>query len=103
MENKFLQIESITAGELQNLIEEAVKKASPMCKEPSIPKPKYLSRNEVSEILDVSLVTVDKWSNQGYLKKYRIGSRIRFKTDEVHKALDACRSLMYKRGNHDAA
>lgn len=48
---------------------------------------KYLSRKEVCQILKVSLVTISDWSKRGIIKSYRIGSRVRYKSDEVEEAL----------------
>jgi len=48
---------------------------------------RYLTRREVSEYFRVSLVTINDWTNKGYLISYRIGKRIFFKSDEVEKAL----------------
>jgi excisionase family DNA binding protein len=74
-------------------------------KHPSIPKqtpepdkqPRFITRQDTAKLLGVSLVTIDKWSNEGYLKKYRIGGRIRFKAAEVQKALSEVKDLKYKR------
>ena len=51
----------------------------------------YITRKEAAKLLKVSLVTISEWSkpNNGTLKPYRIGSRIRFKKKEVLEALTA--------------
>jgi len=48
---------------------------------------KFLSRKEVSQILKVSLVTVSDWSKRGIINSYRIGTRVRYKSDEIEEAL----------------
>lgn len=48
---------------------------------------KFLSRKEVCVILKISLVTLSDWTKRGVINSYRIGSRIRFKSDEVENAL----------------
>jgi len=44
-----------------------------------------LTTSEVAQILNVHINTVRRWSNQGTLKAYRIGSRgdRRFKKEDV--------------------
>jgi excisionase family DNA binding protein len=48
---------------------------------------KFLSRKEVSQILKVSLVTISDWSKRGIINSYRIGTRVRYKSDEIEEAL----------------
>lgn len=45
--------------------------------------PDFLSREQVSSILGVSRITVDRYSREGKLKKYRNGKAVRFKKIEV--------------------
>jgi hypothetical protein len=53
----------------------------------------YLTREEVRDLLDVSLVTLNNWSKNGTLVKRRIGSRVRYHIDDIHKALKQKESL----------
>lgn len=92
-----LQIQSLTADELKNVIREAVREAIPKAPEQATATPDYLTRQEAANMLGVSLVTIDKWSHAGHLQKYRIGGRIRFKAVEVSKALTQVKNLKYKR------
>ena len=43
----------------------------------------FLTIQEVSKLLGVSLVTLHKWKKQGKIKFHRFGSRIRFRKSEV--------------------
>lgn len=52
-------------------------------KEPTV----WISRKEVSEILSISLVSVDIWTKKNILTAYRIGNKKRFKRHEVENAL----------------
>jgi len=52
-------------------------------KEPTL----WLTKKEVSNILSISIVTIDDWSKKGILNPYRIGNRIRFRKSDVEKAL----------------
>ena len=60
-------------------------------KKENLHEKEWLTRKEVSQLFKVSLVTISEWSKPsvGILKPYRIGSRIRFKKDEVLAALAA--------------
>jgi excisionase family DNA binding protein len=47
----------------------------------------YLTKKEVSELLKVSVGTVNNYTKRGYLKPLSIGRRILFKRSEVENAL----------------
>ena len=49
---------------------------------------KYLSRKETAKMFSVSLVTLHKWVNKGFLHPYYVGKRVYFKYDEVVNALE---------------
>lgn len=91
-----LQIQSLTVDEFKDFITSAVRDAIPHPQEPT-PNNDFLTRHEAAKLLGVSLVTIDKWSNEGHLQKYRIGGRIRLKAAEVSKALTQVKNLKYKR------
>jgi excisionase family DNA binding protein len=50
-----------------------------------------LTINEVAQLLNVHINTVRRWSNQGVLKAYRIGSRgdRRFRQEDVARFVTA--------------
>ena len=47
----------------------------------------YLDRKDVAKLLKVSLVTISKWTKEGLLISHRIGTRVRYRSDEVEEAL----------------
>lgn len=47
----------------------------------------YLTKNEVSDILHVSLVTLWKWDKSNYLKPIEVGGRRLYKKSEISKLL----------------
>ncbi len=53
----------------------------------SMPPVKHLTIEEVAKELHVSKVTLFKWIKLGYLKSYRIGRRVLFKSDEIEQSL----------------
>lgn len=56
--------------------------------ETETPQDKLLTRNEVAQLLNISLPTLHTWPKQGVVKSYRVGSSIRFKQSEVYEALN---------------
>lgn len=46
----------------------------------------YIDQKRVSELLDVSTVTIWDWEKKGLLKSYRIGNLKRFKLSEIMDA-----------------
>lgn len=51
-----------------------------------IPK-HYMTREEAAKLLGVSLHTLNKWTKEGKLKGYRIGSRVRYVASELENSL----------------
>ena len=47
----------------------------------------YITREQVSKLLQISLPTVDTWTKKGILIAYRIESTKRYKKSEVDAAL----------------
>ena len=47
-----------------------------------------ITENEAKQILLVSKVTLKKWRDQGSIKFYRIGTRIRYRKSDLLKALE---------------
>jgi excisionase family DNA binding protein len=43
----------------------------------------YLTRNEVAEILNISLPTLNLYTKKGLLKSYKMGARVLYKKCEV--------------------
>lgn len=86
MNNVNIQVNGI---DLNNLLER-VEKLENSTTNPAIPveiTEILLSRNEVAEILKISLPTLHDWTKKGLIKSYRIGNRIRFKKEDVFNAL----------------
>ena len=84
-----VQFISVTPEQLQTAIIEGVKTQLESLKlhfEPKQPKP-YLSRAEVSEMLNVSLVTLNKWNKSGKLKAVGIGARVLYRQEDIDNAI----------------
>ncbi|MDR7672677.1 helix-turn-helix domain-containing protein [Riemerella anatipestifer] len=90
MENlQVTQVQGVTANELIKAIATAVKK------ELQAPDPQHedtnnlMQKKEVAEMLRVSLMTINNWTQKGLLTSYRIGNRVVYKKDEVLQSLKA--------------
>ncbi len=47
----------------------------------------WLTRKEVCQRLSVSYVTLNNWSHKGILIGYKVGNRVRYKSEQVEAAL----------------
>ena len=86
---KQLQFISVTPEELQTAIIDGVKTQLETLKlhfETKQPKP-LLSRAEVSKMLNVSLVTLNKWNKNGKLKAVGIGGRVLYRQEDIDNAI----------------
>ena len=86
---KQIQFIQVTPEQLQCAILEGVKRQLQELKENFQPKQptEYLTRLQVSEMLQVDLSTVHNWSKRKILFPKQIGGRIYFKRSEVEKAI----------------
>jgi excisionase family DNA binding protein len=62
----------------------------------------YLSRKEVSKLLKITLPTLHDWTKLGYLKSYKIGTRVLYKQCEVIETLENVPSFKHKKGVYNA-
>jgi excisionase family DNA binding protein len=47
----------------------------------------FLNRKQVSEMIGISLATLNEYCKQGVLPSYRIGRRVLFKESEINEAI----------------
>ena len=79
---------SLTIQEYTDLNRELLKQVlSETLPPPPILEEKLLKKKEVAQRFEVSLVTVDSWSERGILIRHRIGRRCFWKQSEVETAL----------------
>ena len=84
-----IQFYSTTPEQLQNAIIEGVKTQLESLKlhfEPKQAKT-YLSRAEVSKMLNVSFVTLNKWNKSGRLKAVGIGGRVLYRQEDIDNSI----------------
>lgn len=84
-----LLLSTIPYAELQTLIATTVQTAVQLATAHLQPKQneEFLTRKQTSTILGISLVTLNEWTKEGKVKGYRIGSRVRYKRNEVEQSL----------------
>ena len=80
--NNSVILENITGNDLKELIKGAVREELAAI-QPS-KNDSYLTRQELSEKLRISLVSLDKAVRNGKLKAYRINGRVLFKESEIN-------------------
>jgi excisionase family DNA binding protein len=56
-----------------------------------------LTRNEVCDLLQITLPTLSNWTKEGLITGYRIGTRIRYKRAEVLATLNKVQQIKYGR------
>lgn len=83
MQNPFEVIESRLSN-LENLLLLLTKK--PVEIHPKFEK-EYLTRKETAELLNVNLVTLWNYTNDGLLTSYKIGTRVLYKATDVREAI----------------
>ncbi len=79
---------SIPLNELRTVISETVKIEFEKHNQTPQPDNEYISRKTTAQILGISLPTLNDYTKKGLVPSYRIGSRIRYKKEEVFSSLN---------------
>lgn len=95
MKNSII-LQELTPDELFSKIRELIAEELSKKLELKTP-PSYLTKQEVSDKLRLSLPTVTRLTSMGRLSGYRIGRRILYLSDEIDQALTEIETLKYKR------
>ncbi len=84
-----VQIISVNPEDLKNAIIQEVKNELNALKVYLQPQQqtKYLTRLEVCELLNVSLVTLNTWNKNGKLKAFGIGGRVLYRQEDIENAI----------------
>lgn len=96
MENQILY--SIRLVELLEKIEQIIDRRLEMLKPQKAGTTEYITRKEVAEILKVTLPTLHDWTKLGWLKSYKIGTRVLYKRSEVDEAIEGILNQKHKKG-----
>lgn len=96
MDRLDLLIDSLTDSEIfQQKVLQIVKKE--VDREKLTEAPPLMTREEVSRLLKICMVTLDKYTDSGFITAHRIGRRILYNPLEVEKALTALSERKHKR------
>jgi excisionase family DNA binding protein len=63
---------------------------------------KFISRQEVADLLKISLPTLNEWTKLGWLQSYKLGNRVLYKLQEVEQAIDKVSTYKFKNGGYHA-
>ena len=85
----------LTPAQLKQLVRETISEVLDRTPQPT--QQEYFTREEASELLKVSLVTIDKYSKQGLIRSHRIGGRVLFHAEDIRSALQTIDDFKYKR------
>ena len=93
--NHSIILEQISREELRELIAEVLQSVT----NPLLPKEEneYITRVETANKLGLSLPTLNEYTKLGIIPAYRIGSRVRYKSNEIESALLRVQSVKGKR------
>lgn len=71
--------------QIEALIGNQIKQIAPSLKEEE--PNKLMSRKDVADYLQISLPTLSEWTKMGWLRSYKIGNRVLYKSKEVDNSL----------------
>lgn len=91
-----VQIEQISISELKTLISDVLQSNEVKQDQTTKEDTKYITRQETAEILRISLPTLNEYTKKGILSGYRLGSRVRYKSNEVENALKRIQTVKYR-------
>lgn len=82
---------------IQTIVSKEVQKAVEQLTPPKDNTPEFITRNEMAEILGVSLPTLHEWTKKGWIPAKRIGTRIRYDKQAVLDTIKDVKTLKYRR------
>lgn len=97
MESKFI-LHSTPMNDLKEIIKEVVTGAlKDNSRAQQTDSNKLYTRQEVADLLGLSLPTLHTYTQDGIIKGYRLGTQIRYKHSDVEKALKEIEVIKYTR------
>jgi excisionase family DNA binding protein len=90
-------IQNLTPEELSETLRSVIREELSLLN-PIETAPKYLTRQEVANLLKISLPTLNEYTRTGIIKGSRIGSRVLYGEQEIREAIKEIPSLKYRRG-----
>ncbi len=93
-------LEQVNLHQLENIISIAVKKGIELQVSQTTTtteQTELLTRNEVCDLLHITLPTLHQWTKEGVVTGYRIGTRIRYKRAEILATLNKVQQIKFRR------
>jgi excisionase family DNA binding protein len=84
-------------SELSTIISNAVESTISRLLKSQQKDPELLTRMQVTQILGISLPTLDEYTKIGLIPAFRIGTRIRYKKEDVYNALNDLSKIKHQR------
>ena len=95
MENSIL-VRNITVEEFQELIRSTVREEL-QSGYPKKGEPRYITRNEAAELLKITLPTLNRYTQLGIVKGFRIGTRVLYKLEDIEEDVKSIAIRRYQR------
>ena len=90
-------VSGITVNELLSQVEQLIDAKFSIFPKKENDQPEYLSRKEVAKLLKITLPTLHDWTKLGFLKSYKMGSRVLYKLSEVKETLEKAQTYKHKK------
>jgi excisionase family DNA binding protein len=88
----------LSIEQLQNFINDAVKTGFEQTKTQEPERTNLLTRKQVCNLLNITLPTLWEWQRNGTITAYKVGTRLRFKENEVMSTLQRVKQVKFNRG-----
>jgi hypothetical protein len=94
-----ISIIQLNRDELKALVQEAIKDELAIAKSSQLlnTQEQFLTREETADLLKISLPTLDSYTRKGLIHGYRLGTVIRYISEEVQSSLKEIQTNKYKR------
>ncbi len=97
MRPESILLQNISPEDLKQLISEAVEEKLIQFQPQQAKNTKYLTRKETSELLKISLPTLNEYTKSGKVKGHRIGGRVLYLESDIEQSLTEIETFKYKR------
>jgi len=96
--NKELVFTSLPIDEMEVMISRVVRESisTIVAQQPVDIPSELITRKQAAQILNLSLPTLREYTVRGIVPSYRVGSRVRYKKDEVINCLTRVQSSKYR-------
>jgi excisionase family DNA binding protein len=90
-------LQGLDVTDLRNIISDVLKEHALLAPVlTTTTKTEFLTRQEVSKLLQISLPTLHDYTKKGIVLGYRIGNKVRYKRTEIENSLTIIKSLKHK-------